>query len=204
MFPRSHGIFIFFHYQTRKKPTRNKKRVVLLKGTFPYLLILRRIGNNVIVSNDIRTTLMNKISSTQWGTKIYKKKNAMILNPIMDGCPFVLGSSHAFPLYCSWVVHEVHFLVTPFGCTHSDVCISPSKSDQRVPNSSSLLFHMLLQILSSFQLYSWVKREELYNSKQNLLFWGASIVSIFLVMGQSNWLTTKKKKKRFEIGRHLI
>jgi hypothetical protein len=55
---------------------------------------------------------------------------------------------------------------------------------------------MLLQILSSFHLYSWAKREELYNSKQNLLFWGASIVSIFLVMGQSNWLTAKKKKKK--------
>jgi hypothetical protein len=67
---------------------------------------------------------------------------------------------------------------------------------QRVPNSSSLLFHMLLQILSSFQLYSWVKRGELYNSKQNLLFWGASIVSIFLVTGQSNWLTAKKKEKK--------
>jgi hypothetical protein len=46
------------------------------------------------------------------------------------------------------------------------------------------------------------KGKELYTSKQNLLFWETSIVSVFLgVMGQSNWLIadptqqTKKKKK---------
>jgi hypothetical protein len=51
---------------------------------------------------------------------------------------------------------------------------------------------------SSFQLYSWAKREELYTSKQNLLFWGAFIVSIFLVMGQS--IDSLQKKKKLKLG----
>jgi hypothetical protein len=45
------------------------------------------------------------------------------------------------------------------------------------------------------------KRGGIDTSKENLLFWAASIVSFFLVIGQSNWLMQKKKT---ELGRHLI
>jgi len=40
-------------------------------------------------------------------------------------------------------------------------------------------------------IFRWAKGEVLYISKQNLLFWGAYMVS-FSVMGQSNWLVAKK------------
>jgi hypothetical protein len=36
---------------------------------------------------------------------------------------------------------------------------------QRVPNSTSLLSHMLWQMFFSFHLSSWAKGEELYTSK---------------------------------------
>jgi hypothetical protein len=44
------------------------------------------------------------------------------------------------------------------------------KEDEEVFHSTSLLSHMFWQVLSSFQLYSCTKGDELYTSKQNLLF----------------------------------
>jgi hypothetical protein len=38
-------------------------------------------------------------------------------------------------------------------------------------------------MLSFFHLYGWAKGEELYTSKENLLFWGACIAQIFLSDG---------------------
>ncbi len=41
----------------------------------------------------------------------------------------------------------------------------PNMFPQKNPNSTSLLSHMLWQMLSSFHLYRWAKRKELYTSK---------------------------------------
>ncbi len=46
-------------------------------------------------------------------------------------------------------------------------------------DSTSLLSHMFCQMLSSFHLYRCAKGYELYTSTHNLLFWRASIVSVF-------------------------
>ncbi len=74
------------------------------------------------------------------------------------------------------------------------------------PNIFSIASHFnpicFGKLLSSFHPYGWAKREELNTSKQNLLSWGASIVSFFCVMGQSNWFIVRKKNNK--IGRHLI
>ncbi len=51
------------------------------------------------------------------------------------------------------------------------------------PNMFSIAPHFYLicfwQMLSSLHLHRWAKGEELYTSKNNLLFWGASVVSFF-------------------------
>jgi hypothetical protein len=52
---------------------------------------------------------------------------------------------------------------------------------QRVPNSTSLLSHMLWQMFSSFHLSRWAKGEELHTLKQNLLIWIAFIVSFLFL-----------------------
>jgi hypothetical protein len=46
----------------------------------------------------------------------------------------------------------------------------------------------------------------LYFKIEPSIFWRASVVSFFFfgVMGQSNWLIEKKRKKKIELGRHLI
>jgi hypothetical protein len=50
-------------------------------------------------------------------------------------------------------------------------------------------------------IYSWAKREELYTSKQNLLFWGASIFSIFFSDGPIKLAHCKKNlKKDLKLG----
>jgi hypothetical protein len=54
---------------------------------------------------------------------------------------------------------------------------------QHVLHSSSLLSHMLWQMLSSFHPYRSAKGEELHTSNLNLIFWGASIVSFLLSDG---------------------
>ncbi len=41
----------------------------------------------------------------------------------------------------------------------------PDMFPKKNPNSTSLLSHMLWQMLSSFHLYGWAKRKELYTSK---------------------------------------
>jgi hypothetical protein len=60
---------------------------------------------------------------------------------------------------------------------------------------------MLWQMLSSFHPYNWAKGKELHTLKENLLFWGASIVSFF-------WSDAIIKlahcQKTFELARHLI
>jgi hypothetical protein len=66
---------------------------------------------------------------------------------------------------------------------------------QHVLHSTSLLSHMLWQMLLSFHLYRWANGEELYTSKENLLFWGASIISLFLSDGPIKLARCKKKRK---------
>ncbi len=91
------------------------------------------------------------------------------------------------------------FLCFPM-CSHS----VPSKflmgSRYVLHISISLLFHMLSQMLFSFHLYRRAQGEELYTSKQNLLFWGASIVSFFKFLGSNGPIKLAcrppKKKKR--------
>jgi hypothetical protein len=68
---------------------------------------------------------------------------------------------------------------------------------QRLPNSTSFLFHMFWQILSSFHLYSWAKGPRVWTTY--LLISGASTVSVFLVMGQSNWLIAKQQNWTWEV-----
>ncbi len=79
-----------------------------------------------------------------------------------------------------------------------------SPSFQCVPqhglHSSSLLSHMLWQMLSSF--HRWAKQEKHYTSKQNIPFWGASIVSIFFSDGPIKLACCPKKE--IELGRQLI
>jgi hypothetical protein len=57
-------------------------------------------------------------------------------------------------------------------CSPSSQCAA-----QHVLHSTSLLSHMHWQMLSSFHLCRWAKGEELYTSKESLLFWKALIVS---------------------------
>ncbi len=66
-----------------------------------------------------------------------------------------------FPLSSQWV--PIRFQICP----------------QHVLHSTSLLSHMLWQMLSSFHLYRWAKGEELKIPKYNLLCWGGSKVSFF-------------------------
>jgi hypothetical protein len=51
------------------------------------------------------------------------------------------------------------------------------------------------KLLSSIHLYRWAKGKELYTSKWNLLFWGASIVSFVLSDGPIKLACCKNKKK---------
>ncbi len=46
-------------------------------------------------------------------------------------------------------------------------------------HTTSLVSYMLLKMVSSFHLHRWAKGEDLYTSKQSLLFWEVSIVSFF-------------------------
>ncbi len=62
--------------------------------------------------------------------------------------------------------------------------------------STSLLSHMLWQMLFSFHLYRQAQGEELHTSKQNLLFWGASIVSFFGSNGPIKLACRPPKNKR--------
>ncbi len=73
---------------------------------------------------------------------------------------------------------------------------------QYVFHSTSLLSHMLWQMLFSFHLYRWAKGEELYTSKYNLLFWGASIVSNLLSDGTIKLARCKNEK--IELEKKLI
>ncbi len=74
---------------------------------------------------------------------------------------------------------------------HDMLCVelhssgSPSSHcvTQHVLHSTSLLSHMLWQVLFSFHLYSRAKGEEFYTSEYNLLFWRASIVSFIFSDG---------------------
>jgi hypothetical protein len=77
---------------------------------------------------------------------------------------------------------------------------------QDVLHITSLLSHMLWQMLSSFHLWIWwAKGEELCISKYNLLCWGASIVSFFLSDAPIKLACCKKKeKKRTWEAPHLI
>jgi hypothetical protein len=61
---------------------------------------------------------------------------------------------------------------------------------------------MLWQMLSSFHPYNWAKGKELHTSKENLLFWGASIVSFFW----SDAIKLAHCQKKFELAEapHVI
>jgi hypothetical protein len=80
-------------------------------------------------------------------------------------------------------------------CSPNSQCVPP-----HVLHSTSLLSHMLWQMLSSFHLYTWAKGEELYTSKQNLLLWGASTVSFYLSDGPIKLACCQKKIKKLNLG----
>jgi hypothetical protein len=113
----------------------------------------------------------------------------------------VTGGKVFFPFYpgsqCVLIMFHLSSQWVPI---RFSICVSSSQCvPQNVLNSTSLESHMLWQMLSSFHLYIQAKGEEFY-----FLCWVASIVSLFFwVMGESNWLIAKNKKK-IELGRHLI
>jgi hypothetical protein len=66
---------------------------------------------------------------------------------------------------------------------------------QIVPNSTTISPHMFCPKLSSFHLHRWAKGQALYkeaHKTRTLVFRCLQSFSIFLVMGQSKWLITKK------------
>ncbi len=69
-----------------------------------------------------------------------------------------------------------HYVPSKFSMGSHQV---PHMFPQHILHSTSLLSHMFWQMLSSIHLHRWVKGEELYTSKQNLLFWGTSLVFFF-------------------------
>ncbi len=73
---------------------------------------------------------------------------------------------------------------------------------QHVLHTTSLLSHMPWKMVSSFHLYRWAKGEELYTSKQSLLFWGVSIV--FLKNYAPIKMACCQKNKNKKLGRHFI
>jgi hypothetical protein len=70
-------------------------------------------------------------------------------------------------------------------CSHRVFSIAPCFNPICCPNSSPS------------HLYSWAKGGDTTSFHKFFYFWGVSIVStfFFLVMGQSNWLIVKKKKR---------
>lgn len=83
-----------------------------------------------------------------------------------------------------WYFPGSQYVLTMFPLSSQWVFTMPSSSQcfpQHVLHSTSLLSHMLWQMLSSFHVWIWwAKGEELCISKYNLLRWGAYIVSFFL------------------------
>jgi hypothetical protein len=75
---------------------------------------------------------------------------------------------------------------------------------QRVPNSISLLSHMLWQLLSSFHLHVGGPKERTLYFKIEPSVLGSLHSFFFLInnfMGQSNWLIAQNK---IELERHLV
>jgi hypothetical protein len=74
-----------------------------------------------------------------------------------------------FPLSSQWVLVMFHL----------NSQWVPIRFPQHFLHSTSLLSHMLCQMLSSFCLYTWAKGEKLYISKNSTFYFrGASIVSL--------------------------
>jgi len=67
---------------------------------------------------------------------------------------------------------------------------------QRVPNSTSLLSHMLWQMLSSFHLYSWAKGKELYSLKKKPSILGSLHNIYFFLSDEPIKLAYCKPKKK--------
>ncbi len=90
------------------------------------------------------------------------------------------------------LVPSVFSLCSP--CVPNGFPSGPQFVPQHVVHSTSLVSHMLWQMLSSFHLYRWATGEELYTSKWNLLFWGAWVVSFFLSDEPIKLARCKRKK----------
>ncbi len=80
----------------------------------------------------------------------------------------------------------------------------PGMFPQRDPSSTSLLSHMLWQMLSCFLLINWAKGEELYTSKWSFSSRGVIVVFFLWSDGPIKLAHYKKMKIKIELGRHLM
>jgi hypothetical protein len=84
------------------------------------------------------------------------------------------------------------------GIEFFDFLLFPSSSQcvpQDVPNSTTLLSHMLCPKLSSFILYSWAKGHALHLPTKSSILGSLQNFNCFFVMDQSKWLIAQKRKK---------